>query len=71
MEARRLPALVLTALVGCTTPGQYGGLIPVDEDGVSARLRLLCRASAEQGQSHCPDEALPDSGLADEPSAAR
>jgi hypothetical protein len=44
----RFIGLLLTAsLVGCVEPGQYGGPIPIDPIGTTARLESLC-AIAQQ-----------------------
>jgi hypothetical protein len=38
-------AQVILACVGCTEPVQYGGPIAVDNAGVGARVRLLCKVT--------------------------
>lgn len=58
-------AIVAIAPTNCRDPSQYGGPIPVYNDGLSGRLALLCRAGMnERAQRGCPDDVV-DSGMQD------
>jgi hypothetical protein len=49
------PAII--GLLGCPTPTQYGGPIPIDTSGLEARTRILCRARPTQAADLCsPDK---------------
>ena len=37
-----LVAFAAFAACGCAEPGQYGGLIPIDQAGVEGRLQRVC-----------------------------
>jgi hypothetical protein len=38
----RIAAPFVVALVACTAPTQFGGAIPIDHEGLAARLRRAC-----------------------------
>lgn len=48
---RRLGSLLWVALglFGCVAPRQYGGPIPVDQEGLADRMELLCRMDRSPG----------------------
>ncbi len=51
----RLGSFLWIALgfVGCVAPQQYGGPIPVDQEGLADRMELLCRLD-QSGGVGCP-----------------
>jgi hypothetical protein len=67
---------VVTAAIGmhCPTPGQYGGPIPIDSVGLSARLEAWCQAKAGSaaagGQCSKATPDPPDSGDASDTEAS-
>jgi hypothetical protein len=60
----RSPCILLMAAAGCTSPGQYGGPIPVDQVRFGARFAFFCRVvTVGQPHGHCPDDVPVDSGV--------
>ena len=52
-----LAAPAFVGLLGCPTPKQYGGPIPVDTAGFEARARLFCQAHRGAPTEICPGDA--------------
>ena len=42
MKVPRIAAPLVIALAACTAPTQFGGAIPIDHEGLAARLRRAC-----------------------------
>jgi hypothetical protein len=40
---------IALGLMGCVAPRQYGGPIPVDQEGLADRMGLLCRVDRSKG----------------------
>ena len=55
-----LVAPAIVGLLGCPTPTQYGGPIPIDTAGLEARARILCGARRSPNAEICA--APPESG---------
>ena len=56
--------LFCRALLGCSTPTQYGGPIYVDQEGVDARMQVLCGMGRGSGQG-CAESTEASTGGAD------
>jgi hypothetical protein len=49
----RLIVAASVCQLGCPTPVQYGGPIPIDTAGLETRARLLCRARGNGAAELC------------------
>jgi hypothetical protein len=57
---RALLFALSVAPLGCPTPAQYGGPIPIDTAGFEARARMLCGARlASHANGVCVPDAQP------------
>jgi hypothetical protein len=72
VKGRWIAPLVVLALAACAAPASYGGAIPIDHEGLAARLRVACglgKTAAAGGTCTAAESAPPESEGADEEGA--